>query len=84
MTVSLVLSNADLPPLPTVSKLHSTSINAFSDKHICNTTTATLSSKTALLMSKNFVPEGKPVCRLLRNTLFRLTHYSPVLLFYTP
>ena len=34
MALSFVLSNADLPPLPTVSKLHSTSINAFYDKNI--------------------------------------------------
>ena len=39
MAVSFMLSNADFPPLPTVSMLHSTSINAFSDKHISNTTT---------------------------------------------
>ena len=31
MAVSFMLSNADFPPLPTVSMLHSTSINAFSD-----------------------------------------------------
>ena len=31
MASSFVLSNADFPPLHTVSKLHSTSINAFID-----------------------------------------------------
>ena len=41
MIVSFVLSNADFPPLSTVSKLHSTSIDALSDKHISNTTTMT-------------------------------------------
>ena len=35
--VSSVLSNADFPSLSTVSKLHSTSINAFSDRHIPDT-----------------------------------------------
>ena len=65
MAVSFMLSNADFPPLPTVSKLHSTSINAFSDKHVSNRTTVTPFSKT---VSKNFVPEDKPVCQLLRNT----------------
>ena len=38
MAVSFVLSNADFPPLPTVFKLHSTSINVFSDQHISNAT----------------------------------------------
>ena len=37
-----MLSNADFPPLPTVSRLHSTWTNAFSDKHIYNTTAVTL------------------------------------------
>ena len=37
IAVSSVLSNADFPSLSTVSKLHSTSIKAFSDRHIPNT-----------------------------------------------
>ena len=68
MVVSFVLSNADFPPLSTVSKLHSTSIDALSDKHISNTTTVTPFSKTVLPISKNFVPEDKTVCQWLRNT----------------
>ena len=67
MAVSFVLRNADFPPLPTVSKLHSSSINTFSDKHISNTTTVTAFSKTVLPISKNAVPQDKPVCQLLRN-----------------
>ena len=66
MAVSFVLRNAEFPPLPTVSKL--TSINAFSDKCISNATIVTPFLKTALPISKNLVPEDKPVCRLLRNT----------------
>ena len=41
MVVSFVLSNADFPPFPNLSKLHSTSISAFSDAHVSNTTIAT-------------------------------------------
>ena len=37
IAVSSVLSNADVPSLSTVSKLHSTSIKAFSDRNIPNT-----------------------------------------------
>ena len=59
MAVSFVLRIADFAPLSTVSKLHSTSINAFSDKQISNTTTTTPFSKTVLPISKNFVPEDK-------------------------
>ena len=66
--MSFVLSNADFPTLSAVSKLHSTSINALSDKHISNTTTVTPFSKTVLPISKNFAPEDKPVCQWLRNT----------------
>ena len=58
MAVSFVLSKADFPPLPTVSKLQSTSINAFSNKHISNTTIVTSFSKTVLPMSENLVPEN--------------------------
>ena len=77
MVVSFVLSNTDFPPLSTVSKLNSTSTNAFSDKHISNTTTVIPFSKTVLPISKNFVPEDEPVCQLLRKhhvslNLFRL------------
>ena len=36
-----MLSNTDFPPLPTVSKLHSTSINTFSGKHISDSATVT-------------------------------------------
>ena len=68
MAVSFVLSNAGFPPMATVSKLHSTSINAFSDRHISNTTTVTLLSKTVVPMFKNVAPEDRPVCQLLRNT----------------
>ena len=39
IAVSSVLSNADFPSLSTVCKLHSTSVNAFPDRHIPNTTT---------------------------------------------
>ena len=67
MAVSFVL-NADFPPLYTVSKLHSTSMNAFSDRHISNRTTVTPFSRTVLPISKNLAPEDKPVCQLLRNT----------------
>ena len=42
MAVSFVLSNADFPSLPTVSKLHSTSINPFPNKHNSNTNIVTL------------------------------------------
>ena len=41
MSISFMLSNTDFPPLPTVSKLHSASINAFSDKHISDSATVT-------------------------------------------
>ena len=68
MAVSFVLSNADFSPLSTVSKLHSTSVNAFSDRHISNAATVTLFLKTVLPISKNFAPEVKPLCQLLRNT----------------
>ena len=57
MAVSFVLSNADFFPLLTVSKLPSTSIIAFSGKHISNTTAVTPFSKTVLPISKNFLPE---------------------------
>ena len=50
------------------SKLHSTSINAFFDGHISNTTTVTLFSKIVLRISKNFAPQDKPAYQLLRNT----------------
>ena len=66
MAVSFVLRNPEFPPLPTVPKL--TSINAFSDKYISNATIVTPFLKTVLPISKNFVPEDKPVCRLLRTT----------------
>ena len=69
---SFVLSNADFPPLSTASKLHSTSINAFSEKHISNSTTVTPFSKTVLPTSKNFVPEDKSVRQLLSNTSLSL------------
>ena len=59
--VSFALSNADFPPLHTVPKLHSTSINAFSDRRISNTTTVTPFSKSALPIFKNLAPEDKPV-----------------------
>ena len=68
MAVSFVLRNADFPPWYPVSKLHSTSINGFSDRHISNTTTVTPLSETVLPRSKNLAPEDKPVCQLLRNT----------------
>ena len=68
MAVSFVLSNGDFLPFSTVSKLHSTSINAFSDKHISNTTTVTPFSKTVLPISKNFGPEDTPVGQLFRNS----------------
>ena len=48
-----MLRNADFPPLP---------------KHISNTTAVSPFSKTLLPLSKNFVPEDKPVCQLLHNT----------------
>ena len=48
-----MLSNADFPPLP---------------KHISNTTAVSPFSETLLPLSKNFVPEDKPVCQLLHNT----------------
>ena len=63
LAVSFVLSQVDFPPLSTVSKLHSTSINAFSDRHISNTTTVTPFSKTVLPISKNVAPEDKLVCQ---------------------
>ena len=69
MAVSFVLSNANFLPLPTVSKLHSTSINAVSDKHFSNIITVAPFLKTILPISKNFVPKNKPVCQLLRSTL---------------
>ena len=53
MAVSFVLSTDDFTPLYTVSKLHSTSISAFSDRHISNTTTVIPFSKTVLPISKN-------------------------------
>ena len=68
MTASFVLSNAgDSPPLSTVSKLYSTWINAFSDKYVSNRTAVIPFSKTVLPICKNFVPEDKNVCQLLRN-----------------
>ena len=51
MAVSFVL-NADFPPLYTVSKLHSTSMNAFSDRHISNRTTVTPFSRLFFLYLK--------------------------------
>ena len=68
MAVSFVLSNADFPPLSAVPKLHSTSVNAFSDRHISNAATVTPFLKTVLPISKNFAPEDKQLCQLLRNT----------------
>ena len=64
----LLVNQVDFSPLSIVFKLHTTSINAFSDRHISNTTTVTLFSKTVLRMFKNFAPEDKPVCQLLHNT----------------
>ena len=61
MAVSFVLSS----PLSTVSKLHSTSINAFSIKHISTKTTVSPFSKTVFPMSKSFVPEDKPANNLV-------------------
>ena len=68
VAVSFVSTNTDFPPLPTVSKLHSTLTNAFSDKHISNTTNVTPFSMTVLPIAKNVAPEDKPVCQFLRNT----------------
>ena len=51
MAVSFALSNADFPPLFTVSKLHLTFINAFFDRHISNTTTVKPFSRTVLRCS---------------------------------
>ena len=68
MAVSFVLSNGDFLPFSTVSKLHSTSINAFSDKHISNTTTVTPFFFFFFSISKNFGPEDTPVRQLFRNS----------------
>ena len=67
MAVSFVLSNADLPPFFTVSKLHSIQ-STLSLIDISNSTTVTQFRKTVLPISKNFPPVDKPVCQLLRNT----------------
>ena len=56
MAVSFVLSNADFPSLPTVSKLHSTSINPFPNTHNSNKNIVTPFLKNILPISKNFVP----------------------------
>ena len=77
MDVSFVLSNTDFPPLYTVSKLHSTSITSFSDRHISNTSTVRPVSKTVLPVSKNLTPEDKPVCQLLRNTSCK-SEFAPI------
>ena len=75
--ISFVLSNANFAPLPTVSKLHSVSINAFSNKHISNANTVASFSKTVLSISKNVVPENKPVCQLLSSTLYK-SRFVPI------
>ena len=58
--------------MPTVSKLHLTSINAFSDKSISNKITMTPFSNTVLATCKNFAPEDKPVYRMLGNASCKL------------
>ena len=77
MAVSFALSNSDFSLLPTVFKLHSNSINAFSDKHISNITTLTTFSETVLPIYRNIVPKDKPVCQLLRNTSCK-SEFAPI------
>ena len=57
-------ANADLPPLPTLSKFIQLP-SMLSQIHVSSTTTVTPFSETALSTSKNFVPDNKPVCTLL-------------------
>ena len=88
MVVSFVLSNSVLPSLPTLSKLHSTSINTFFDKDLFNTTKVTLFLKTAFPLTKIFFPDDKPVYRLLRNTSYMCDFIRikgdaiPLIIFY--
>ena len=73
--VSFVLSNTGFPPLSTVSKLHSNSINAFPIKHVSNTTNLTPFSKNVLPISKGIKLRTNPFADCY------VTHYVSLNLF---